>query len=100
MTADELLVGLDEMKEYLHVLHSHEDELIECLLQQAQVAAEAFCRTEFARETVPEPVRQAVMLHTGYWYAKRSNPDESGYKAMRRAFCDLLSPWEDPGKMF
>lgn len=94
------IVDIVDFKEYQHIQHNHEDALIESLLTQAEAAAEDWCRTEFEYENAPEPVRLAVMMYAGYQYEHRSDPDEKGYKAMRKAFTDLLSPYSDPEKEF
>lgn len=103
------IVTLAEFKEYQRIEHDEEDYLIERLLAQAQAAAENWCRrtfeeTDSAEETENEenmePVRMAVTMYAGYQYEHRSEPDEKGYKAMYRAFTDLLAPYSDPEKEF
>ena len=89
----------EDFKEYQRIEHNHEDVLIGQLLDQAQRAAENHCRTEFD-DTAEEPVKLAIMLHAGYMYERRSEPEEKSYKAMMRAFGDLLSSYVDPAKEF
>ena len=93
------IVEIEDFKEYQKIEHSHEDYLIESLIRAAEAAAANWCRTEFD-ENAEEPVKLAVMMHAGYQYEHRSEPDEKGYKAMIRAFHDLLSPYSDPEKEF
>lgn len=94
------IVGLADFKEYQRIEHDHEDRLIESLLVQAETAAANWCRTEFSEEDPPGPVVLAVKMYAGYQYEHRSEPDEKGYKAMWKAFTDLLSPYSDPDKEF
>lgn len=115
-----MIVSLDDMKQWLRVEHNEEDELIEGLIQQAQAAAEDFCRVSFetgtaqasvraaaedfysvaAAEEPPEAVVLAVKLMVSHYYENRDNPDKQVYLAMRLAFENLLYPHRDPEKMF
>ena len=94
------IVDMVDFKEYMKIQHDHEDVLIEGLLTQASEAAANWCRTQFEWGETPEPVKLAVMIYAGYQYEHRSEPDEKGYKAMYRAFTDLLSSYSDPEKEF
>lgn len=95
------IVDLADFKEYMRIQHDHEDYLIENLLTQAETVAADWCREEgFDELSAPEPVKLAVQMYAGYMYEHRSEPDEKGYAAMKRAFKDLLSPYDDPEKMF
>lgn len=93
------IVDISDFKEYQKIEHSHEDGVIQGLLLAAEAAAKNWCRTEFG-DDAEEPVKLAVMMHAGYQYEHRSEPDEKGYAAMIRAFHDLLSPYSDPDKEF
>lgn len=94
------MVSVADFKEYQHIDHDHEDKLLEGLIAQAQTAAENWCRATFSEEDAPGPVILAVKMYAGYHYEHRSAPDEKSYAAMRKAFCDLLSPYCDPEKEF
>lgn len=89
------IVAIADFKEYQKIEHEHEDRLIEALIMAAERAAMNWCRKEFD-ENAEEPVKLAVMMHAGFQYEHRSEPDEKGYQAMMRAFRDLLTPYSDP----
>ena len=103
-----MIVTLDEVKTHLRIEHNEEDDYITSLIQQAQTAAEDYCRVQFEPESddegnvpaVPEPVRLAVILMTSFYYENRDIPDMTTYKATRMAFDSLLYPYRDPEKMF
>ena len=92
------IVDIDDFKAYIRVENTIEDDLIESLLTAAEYAAMNWCRVTFD-ESADEQVKQAIMMYAGYNYEHRSEPDEKGYKAMYRAFRDMLSPYADPEKM-
>jgi len=94
-----MVLTVDEAKQHLRIEYDEEDELIEKLIQQAQAAAEDFCRVSF-EEDVPEPVRLACLLFVSYHYENRDIPDMTTYKSMRMAFEHLLYPHRDPAQMF
>lgn len=94
-----MVVSLDEVKTHLRIQHDDEDGYIESLIEQAQAAAEYYCRVSFA-DHAPEPVRLAVMLMVSHYYENRDNPDKQEYLAMRLAFENLLYPHRDADKMF
>jgi len=103
-----MIVTVDEVKTHLRIEHDEEDAYIESLIQQAQTAAEDYCRVQFEPEPdeegnvpdVPEPVHLAVILMTSFYYENRDIPDMTTYKATRMAFDSLLYPYRDPEKMF
>ena len=104
-----MIVTVDEVKTHLRIQHNEEDAYIEGLIQQAQTAAEDYCRVQFEpvddegtpiETDVPEPVRLAVILMTSFYYENRDIPDMTTYKATRMAFDSLLYPYRDPEKMF
>ena len=106
-----MIISLDEAKAYLRIEHDEEDALLEALIQQAQTAAEDFCRVGFEQvsststsdgteATVPGPVKLAVLLMVGYFYENREAAEGAAYRTMRRAFTTLLYPYRDPDKMF
>ena len=94
-----MVLTVDEVKQHLRVEYDEEDELIEKLIQQAQAAAEDFCRVSF-EEDVPEPVRLACLLFVSYHYENRDIPDMTTHKSMRMAFEHLLYPHRDPAQLF
>ena len=94
-----MVLTVDEVKQHLRIEYDEEDVLIEKLIQQAQAAAEDFCRVSF-EEDVPEPVRLACLLFVSYHYENRDIPDMTTYKSMRMAFEHLLYPHRDPAQMF
>lgn len=103
MAADrDLIVDVDEFKAYMRIEHDLEDDVIESILYAAQEAAEDRCRTTFDGDPddVPSPVKAAIKLRAGYDYEHRAAPDEKSLNAMEKAFRNLLSPYEDPEKMF
>ena len=93
------MVSLSELKAHLRVESGEEDALLSSLIQAAKSACEAFCMTTF-EEPAPEPVRLAVLLFCGHFYANRENGDGSAYDAMIAAFRALLWPYRDPMKLF
>ena len=92
------IVDIDDSKEYIRVENTTEDHLTETRLTAAEYAAMTRCRAT-SDESADEQVKQAIMMYAGYNYEHRSEPDEKGYKAMYRAFRDMLSPYADPEKM-
>ncbi len=104
-----MIVTVDEVKTHLRIQHDEEDAYIESLIQQAQAAAEDYCRVQFEpvdeegnpiETDVPEPVRLAVILMTSFYYENRDIPDMTTYKATRMAFDSLLYPYRNLEKMF
>lgn len=104
-----MIVSVEELKNHLRIQHDEEDDYLATLIQQAQAAAEDYCRVQFEsageEETpietdVPEPVRLALILMASFYYENRDIPDMTTYKAMRMAFDSLLYPYRDPEKMF
>ena len=103
-----MIVSLEEAKTHLRIQHDEEDALIVGLIQQAQTAAEDFCRVSFEpyvdgvghEVDVPGPVKLAVLLMVGYFYEHREAEDGAGFRTMRRAFMTLLYPYRDLDRMF
>lgn len=94
-----MIVSADDVKLHLRIEDDGEDDYIETLIQQAQAAAEDFCRTAFGDEA-PHPVRLAVLLMVSHYYENRDNPDRTIYTTMRMAFENLLYPYRDLDKFF
>lgn len=84
-------------------------------IQEAQEAAEEYCRTSFepiAEEkdedgnvikegyTPPKAVRLAVLLLVSHFYEFRDGNDNVAYNTTMRAFKNLLYPHRDPEQMF
>ena len=103
-----MIVTLEEAKTHLRVQHDEEDALITGLIEQAQAAAEDFCRVTFEpyvddeghEADAPGPVKLAVFLMVGYFYEHREAEDGAGFRTMRRAFMTLLYPYRDLDRMF
>lgn len=103
-----MIVSLEEAKAHLRIQHDEENQLIEGLIQQAQAAAQDFCRVSFEpylddegnEADAPGPVKLAVLLMVGYFYEHREAEDGAGFRTMRRAFMTLLYPYRDPDRMF
>lgn len=101
------LVTLEEMKAHM-ILDPVDDEeaqkqldmKIKSFIEQAQAAAEDFCKCFFSEDDVPEPVRLAIMLYVSHFYEFRDNYDKQSYVSMRMAFESLLWPYRDVTKMF
>ena len=89
-----MILTANDVKQHLRIEDADEDDYIEDLIQQAQAAAEDFCRTEFGDNAAP-PVRLAVLLMVSHYYE-----DRTIYVTMRMAFENLLYPYRDPDKMF
>ena len=94
-----MIVTLSELKAHLRIEHDAEDAYLTMLLKSAQAGAEDFCHTTFAAAP-PEPVRLAVLLHAGHFYAQRENADKLAFEAMLSAFHALLWPYRDAEKLF
>lgn len=94
-----MVVSVPEVKTHLRLQHDEEDEYIASLIEQAQAAAEDFCRVEFS-DIAPPAVRLAVLLMISHYYENRDNPDKQVYLAMRMAFENLLYPHRDVAKFF
>ena len=98
-----MIVSVDEVKTHLRIQHDEEDDYIAGLIEQAQTAAEDYCRVSFEPEPdaeAPQPVRLAVILMASFYYENRDIPDMTTYTAMRMAFDSLLYPYRDLEKMF
>jgi len=94
-----VIISVDQVKEHLRIQHEEEDSYIDSIIQQAQAAAEDYCRVSF-EDGAPESVRLAVMLMVSHYYENRDNADRQVYLTMRTAFENLLYPHRDPDKMF
>ncbi len=94
-----MVASVSALKEHLRIQHDEEDRYLESLLDQAQAAAEDFCRVTFDVEA-PTPVHLAILLMAGYYYENRDMPDKQSYIGMRMAFENLLYPHRDPAQMF
>lgn len=97
-----MIVSVAELKTHLRIQHDEEDGYLASLIEQAQAAAEDYCRVSFetAYPDVPEPVRLAVMLMASHYYENRENADRQVYGTMRIAFENLLYPYRDAEKLF
>ena len=97
-----MILTVDEVKAHLRIEDDEEDALLASYIVQSQAAAEDYCRLSFENdlESVPEPVRLAVLLMVSYLYENRDEPDHAAYVTMRTAFENLLYPHRDPDKMF
>ena len=92
-----MVISVDDLKAYLRIQHDEEEDVLESLIEQAQEAAENYCRTSFG-DTAPNTVKLAVKLMCAHYYENRDNPDKQVYIAMRMAFENLLYPhrvWTD-----
>jgi uncharacterized phage protein (predicted DNA packaging) len=94
-----MVVTVPEVKAHLRIQNDEEDEYLASLIEQAQAAAEDFCRVGFT-DIVPPAVRLAVLLMVSHYYENRDNPDKQVYLAMRMAFENLLYPHRDVAKFF
>ncbi|MEA5016932.1 MAG: head-tail connector protein [Candidatus Limiplasma sp.] len=94
-----MIVSVAEVKAHLRIQYDEEDAYIQTLIQQAQAAAQDFCRAEF-KEEAPQTVRLAVLLMVSHLYENRDNSDKQVYLAMRMAFENLLYPHRDFTGMF
>ena len=89
-----MIVTIPEVKSHLRIQHEDEDAFIGSLIEQAQSAAEDFCRVSFSDGVSPS-VRLAVLLMISHYFENRDNPDKQVYLAMRMAFENLLYPHRD-----
>ena len=94
-----MIVTVEEVKRHLRLQYDDEDDYIESLIEQAQAAAEDYCRVSF-EDHAPEPVRLAVLLMISHYFENRDSPDKQVYLAMRLAFENLLYPHRDAERMF
>ena len=94
-----MVLTVDEVKAHLRIQHADEDAYIGSLIEQAQAAAEDFCRVAFS-EDAPPAVRLGILLMIGHYFENRDNPDKQVYLAMRMAFENLLYPHRDVSKFF
>jgi uncharacterized phage protein (predicted DNA packaging) len=94
-----MILTVAEAKAHLRVQYDEEDAYLTTLIQQAQAAAEDFCRVTFD-DSAPPAVRLAVLLMLSHYYENRDNPDKQVYITMRMAFENLLYPYRDVEKMF
>ncbi len=94
-----MVITMEEAKAHLRLQYDEEDAFLASLIQQAQAAAEDYCRVLFD-ENAPHTVRLAVLLMVAHYYENRDNPDKQTYLTMRMAFENLLYPHRDIEKMF
>lgn len=97
-----MIVSVAGLKTHLRIQHEEEDEYLALLIEQAQAAAEDYCRVSFETATAepPEPVRLAITLMASHYYENRENADRQVYGTMRMAFENLLYPYRDADKFF
>ncbi len=93
------MVTLEELKVHLRIEQDEEDGYLTSLLLAARTSCEDFCGRSFT-EPMPEPVRLAILLMAGHFYAHRENGDRDAYGAMYDAFHALLWPYREPGLLF
>ena len=94
-----MIVTIPEVKAHLRIQHEEEDAYIGSLIEQAQSAADDFCRVSFS-EDAPPPVRLAVLLMASHFYECRDSSEKSGYNVMTAAFRALLYPHRVIEQMF
>ena len=94
-----MIATIADVKAHLRIQHNEEDEYIETLIQQAESAAQDYCRVEFP-ESAPPAVRLAVLLMVSHFYENRDNSDKHIYLTMRMSFENLLYPHRDFTGMF
>ena len=94
-----MIVSLEEAKQHLRVEHEEDDDILTTYLQQAQAAAEDYCRETFEDEAA-EPVRLAVLLMASHFYEHRDSSDSNAYATMMEAFHALLYPHRKIEEMF
>ena len=94
-----MVLTVDEVKAHLRIQNADEDAYLGSLIEQAQAAAEDFCRVAFDA-SAPPSVRLAILLMIGHYFENRDNPDKQVYLAMRMAFENLLYPHRDVTKFF
>lgn len=94
------ILTVAEVKEHLRIENDYENTLLSGYIEQAQAAAEDYCRVSFDPSTAPEAVKTALHLYIGWLYENRDSPDTTAYKAMHTAWQALLYPHRDESKMF
>lgn len=94
-----MIVTVPELKSHLRIQYDEEDAYLASLIEQAQCAAEDYCRVTFTNPA-PQTVRLAILLMASFYYENRDIPDKQTYVVMRAAFQNLLYPYRDPALMF
>lgn len=76
----EVVISGEEAKAFLRVDGNDEDSLIISLIQTAQLLVEEVIRKPLSEyETVPEPIKQAMLIVIGTLYEERQiSKDKSG----------------------
>lgn len=92
-------VSLKTLKEHLRIEHSDEDAYLRLLLDMAWSACRDFCKVQTFQKPIPSPVRLAILLFAGHFYAHREANDEGARACMTRAMHALLWPYRDAEKL-
>lgn len=94
-----MIITLDELKTHLRIESSDEDAYLQSLAGMAEAAAQDFCLVDSLPSPPPEPVRLAVLLMAGHFYANRESGDRQAFETMKWAFESLLWPYRDASKL-
>ena len=87
----DLLVTVDEAKEYIRVDGDGEDGLISSLILLAQQYVNNVLKWEVTKETMEPSIRLAIILVTEHFYEERSGED------IPDAVLTLLRPYRKVG---
>lgn len=94
-----MMVELGELKQHLRIEHNEEDNYLQMLLAMAETACLDFCLLDALADEMPEPVRQAVLIHASYHYTHREGDAPAAHTVMERAVKSLLWPYRDVSKL-
>lgn len=97
------IAEISDLKRNLRIEHKDEDSLLESLIDRAQAHCEAFCKCTFSdedEESIPQDVKQAVVLLASHWYEYRTNEDKQVWLSVDMAVKNLLWPHRNPELLF
>lgn len=69
----EPVISLDQAKAYLRVDGTEDDKLVEGLIAAAEAYTARALDNLTPADSTPAPVRQAMLLMVGHWYANRGD---------------------------
>ena len=83
-----MIVSVDEMRKYLRVDYSDDDDLIENMIQSSEKLCEDIARLSFDEINDLDKVKIAVMYSVAYMYEHREEADYHALTISLRSFLE------------